>query len=69
MGLVRTVDRLRSSGDRFPCQEDEWSGSVLSFGKGDDALAINVTMRDLRCSRKREVVGSSIGLDAHLVSA
>jgi uncharacterized protein len=33
-----------------PFQEDEWLGGVLSFGKGDDAPAIAVTMRDLRCS-------------------
>ena len=31
-------------------QEDEWVGGVLSFGEGDDAPAIAVTMRDLRCS-------------------
>ena len=31
-------------------QEDEWLGGVLSFGEGDDAPAITVTMRDLRCS-------------------
>ena len=33
-----------------PFQEDEWLGGVLSFGKGDDAPAITVTMRDERCS-------------------
>ena len=33
-----------------PFQEDEWLGGVLSFGKGDDAPAIAVTMRDERCS-------------------
>jgi uncharacterized protein YcbX len=35
-----------------PFQEDEWVGGVLSFwegGEGDDAPAIAVTMRDLRC--------------------
>jgi len=31
-------------------QEDEWLGGVLSFGEGDDAPAITVTMRDERCS-------------------
>ena len=31
-------------------QEDEWLGGVLSFGEGDDAPAIAVTMRDLRCA-------------------
>src|SRR5450759_134427 len=33
-----------------PFQEDEWVGGVLSFGEGDDAPAITVTMRDIRCS-------------------
>jgi hypothetical protein len=31
-------------------QEDAWVGSVLSFGESDNAAAIAVTMRDLRCS-------------------
>jgi hypothetical protein len=31
-------------------QEDEWVGGALSFGEGDDAPAIAVTMRDVRCS-------------------
>jgi len=33
-----------------PFQEDDWLGGVLSFGEGDDAPAITVTMRDERCS-------------------
>ena len=33
-----------------PFQEDEWLGGVLSFGEEDDATAITVTMRDVRCS-------------------
>ncbi len=40
------VRSLRSA----PFQEDEWVGGVLSFGEGDEAPAISVTMRDLRCS-------------------
>src|SRR5207248_9143705 len=40
------VSLLRS----VPFQEDEGSGDVLSFGDADDAPAITVTMRDLRCS-------------------
>src|SRR5207302_3423959 len=32
-----------------PFQEDEWLGGVLSFGEADDAPAITVTMRDVRC--------------------
>jgi uncharacterized protein len=30
--------------------EDEWLGGALSFGEGDDAPAIAVTMRDVRCA-------------------
>ena len=33
-----------------PFQEDQWVGGVLSFGEGDDAPAVTVTMRDIRCS-------------------
>jgi uncharacterized protein len=33
-----------------PFQEDEWVGGVLSFGEGEDAPAIAVTMRDVRCA-------------------
>jgi uncharacterized protein YcbX len=33
-----------------PFQEDEWLGGVLSFSAEDDAPAITVTMRDVRCS-------------------
>ena len=33
-----------------PFQEDEWLGGVLSFGEGDEAPAVTVTMRDIRCS-------------------
>ena len=40
------VRSLRS----VPFQEDEWLGGVLSFGEGDDAPAITVTTRDVRCS-------------------
>ena len=41
--LVRS---LRS----VPFQEDQWLGGLLSFGEGDEAPAIAVTMRDERCS-------------------
>ena len=40
------VRSLRS----VPFQEDGWLGGVLSFSEEDDAPAITVTMRDLRCS-------------------
>ncbi|HEY3740676.1 MAG TPA: MOSC N-terminal beta barrel domain-containing protein [Bryobacteraceae bacterium] len=33
-----------------PFQEDDWLGGVLSFGEGDGAPAIAVTLRDVRCS-------------------
>jgi len=33
-----------------PFQEDEWLGSVLSFGEEENAPAVSVTMRDERCS-------------------
>jgi len=33
-----------------PFQEDDWLGGALSFGEGDGAPAITVTMRDVRCS-------------------
>jgi uncharacterized protein YcbX len=33
-----------------PFQEDEWLGGVLRFGEGQEAPAITVTMRDVRCS-------------------
>ncbi|PWT79588.1 MAG: MOSC domain-containing protein [Acidobacteria bacterium] len=38
--------RLLRSG---PFQEDGWLGGVLTFGVGDDAPAVAVTMRDVRC--------------------
>ena len=41
------VVRLLRSG---PFLEDKWLGGVLSFGEGDAAPAITVTMRDVRCS-------------------
>lgn len=31
-------------------EEDEWVGGVLSFGDGDDAPTVAVTMRDVRCA-------------------
>jgi len=33
-----------------PFQEDQWVGGALSFGEGEDAPAVAVTTRDLRCS-------------------
>ena len=33
-----------------PFEEDEWVGGVLTFGDGDDAPAVAVTVRDVRCA-------------------
>lgn len=33
-----------------PFEEDQWVGGVLRFGAADDAPAVTVTMRDLRCA-------------------
>lgn len=33
----------------IPFEEDQWVGGVLTFGDADDAPAVAVTMRDLRC--------------------
>jgi uncharacterized protein YcbX len=33
----------------IPFEEDEWVGGVLTFGEADDAPAVTVTMRDVRC--------------------
>ena len=40
--LVRTTRAV-------PFEEDEWLGGVLTFGEADDAPAVAVTMRDVRC--------------------
>ena len=34
----------------IPFEEDQWVGGVLTFGEADDAPAVTVTMRDLRCA-------------------
>jgi uncharacterized protein YcbX len=44
---ANVVVRLRRPA---PFQEDEWVGGMLSFGEGDDAPAIAVTKRDVRCA-------------------
>jgi len=33
-----------------PFEEDQWLGGVLTFGDTDDAPAVAVTMRDVRCA-------------------
>jgi MOSC domain-containing protein len=54
-GIAPDVRRFRPnvvlrSRRSVPFQEDEWVGGVLSFGEGDDAPAVTVTMRDIRCA-------------------
>jgi uncharacterized protein len=41
---------LVRSGAGVPFEEDAWVGGVVTFGDGDDAPAIAVTMRDVRCA-------------------
>ena len=36
--------------DGHPFQEDAWVGRVLAFGDGENAPAVAVTMRDIRCA-------------------
>lgn len=33
-----------------PFEEDDWLGGILTFGEADDAPAVTVTMRDVRCA-------------------
>lgn len=54
-GLTSEVRRFRPNIvvrllQSAPFQEDAWLGGVLSFGEGDDAPAVAVTMHDVRCS-------------------
>ena len=54
-GLTPDVRRFRPnivvrSLRAIPFEEDQWVGGVLSFGDGNEALAITVTLRDVRCS-------------------
>ncbi|HMI87505.1 MAG TPA: MOSC domain-containing protein [Polyangiaceae bacterium] len=39
---------VRSAGT-VPFEEDQWVGGVLTFGEGEGAPAVTVTMRDVRC--------------------
>ena len=53
-GVATDVRRFRPNivlrCDRaVPFVEDQWLGGVLRFGDGDDAPAVSVTVRDLRC--------------------
>ena len=45
----------------IPFQEDEWVGGVLLFGESENALAVAVTQRDVRCSM--------VNLDPHSASS
>src|SRR6266852_2743562 len=48
--MLRQTNKDFKIDEPVPFQEDEWLGGVLSFGEGDDAPAITVTMRNVRCS-------------------
>lgn len=41
--LIRPVDAR-------PFVEDDWVGGTLTFGEGDDAAAVAITQRDIRCA-------------------
>ena len=42
--------------DETPFGEDAWVGGVLTFGEGDDAAAVALTQRDVRCADRKSVV-------------
>jgi uncharacterized protein YcbX len=53
-GKIADIRRFRPnivvrSADTVPFEEDQWVGGVLTFGEGEGAPAVTVTMRDLRC--------------------
>jgi hypothetical protein len=73
---AREICRLGGTGDdvrRFrpnlvvrsaspvPFEEDQWVGGVLTFGDADDAPAVAVTMRDLRCAMVNYDPDSAVG--------
>lgn len=54
-GLREDVRRFRPnilvrSTRAVPFVEDEWVGGTLTFGDSDDAPAVAVTLRDIRCA-------------------
>jgi uncharacterized protein YcbX len=54
-GRIADVRRFRPnilirSTRAVPFEEDDWVGGVLTFGNGDDAPAVAVTMHDVRCA-------------------
>ena len=51
-----------------PFEEEDWVGGVLSFGEGDEAPAIGVTLRDERCSMVN-IDPDSARLDAEVLKA
>jgi uncharacterized protein len=40
---------LLSTATGVPFEEDQWVGGVMTFGEGEAAPAVSVTMRDPRC--------------------
>lgn len=54
-GVAADARRFRpnivvASARGVPFEEDEWVGGVLTFGDADDAPAVTVTTRDVRCA-------------------
>ena len=54
-GRTADVRRFRPnivvrSARAVPFEEDQWLGSILTFGDADDAPAVAVTLRDVRCA-------------------
>jgi uncharacterized protein YcbX len=54
-GVAPDVRRFRPnvvvrSLDKVPFEEDGWLGGTLTFGDADDAPAVAVTARDVRCA-------------------
>jgi uncharacterized protein YcbX len=57
----------------IPFEEDDWLGAALTFGAGEDAPTVTVTMRDVRCamvnidpddgSLSPEVLKAAVGLN------
>src|SRR5438105_4530527 len=50
--LAESVSAARCLGSTraVAFEEDDWVGGVLRFGEADDAPAVTVTMRDVRCA-------------------
>lgn len=72
-GKIADVRRFRPnvvirSTRGVPFEEDGWVGGVLTFGEADDAPAVAVTMRDVRCAMVN-VDPDGGGLDPEVLKA